>query len=62
DPEVFKSTNLEVKRFQGANADRPGPNDTNELNERARGTAKIVLSPWQIVTDQNFLDDVCEEA
>ncbi|CAJ1415640.1 unnamed protein product [Effrenium voratum] len=46
DPEVFKSTNLEVKRFQGANADR---------------TAKIVLSPWQIVTDQNFLDDVCEE-
>ncbi|CAE7455786.1 unnamed protein product [Symbiodinium natans] len=46
DPELFDSTNLEVSKFQGLNADR---------------TAKIVLSPWQISTDKRFLIGLDDE-
>ncbi|CAE7362340.1 Ripk4 [Symbiodinium sp. CCMP2592] len=46
DAESFDSTNLEVSKFQGVNADR---------------TAKIVLSPWQNNTDKRLLISLDED-
>eukprot|EP00438_Fugacium_kawagutii_P030484 Skav220672 [mRNA] locus=scaffold1914:229515:231072:+ [translate_table: standard] len=58
DPEVFDSTNLEIKRFHGTDrAPAEGSGYLRGITDlKTIGTAKIVLSPWQIDTNPDDLD------